>query len=96
MKIRTGDFDQLNRTIADLAATKGIVELPVSTDLSRRYSDTTVHHKFDSLTFGLADEDVKIVCDIMWDLVVEGVLRPGLADGKSFHFPEFHVPGSKA
>jgi len=93
-KLRNGDFERLNRTIANLAVTRGLAETPVSTDLSRRYG-TMERHKVDSLAFGLSDEDVSTVCDIMCDLVVEGIIRPGLADGEHFEFPKFHVTEPK-
>jgi hypothetical protein len=49
MKMRRGDFDRLNRTIANLAATRGIAEPPVSTDLTRRYGGTVQRHRLNGL-----------------------------------------------
>ena len=40
---------------------------------------------------GLTDADYGRVISIFWDLVIEGVLRPGLLDGVNNNLPFFHI-----
>jgi hypothetical protein len=40
---------------------------------------------------GLTGSDYGRVQSIMWDLIIEGVIRPGLADGANNKLPFFHV-----
>jgi hypothetical protein len=39
----------------------------------------------------LSDRDYGRVQDILWDLIIEGIVRPGLGDGANDSFPFFHV-----
>ena len=41
--------------------------------------------------FVLSNEDQARVQDILWDLIIEGILRPGLYDSVNNSLPFFHV-----
>lgn len=39
----------------------------------------------------LSPHDYGRACTIMWDLMIEGIIRPGLNDGNNLNLPFFHV-----
>jgi len=39
----------------------------------------------------LSDPDYALCCDIVWDLIIEGVVRPGPTNGSSSDLPHFHL-----
>jgi len=81
-KMGDGSFVNLNSRVADRAVSSGIANMPIDTDNSRRYGER-VHHKPGSFAFLLSDRDLGRVHDIMWYMVIEGLVRPGLGNGKS-------------
>lgn len=41
--------------------------------------------------YALASKDAARVQDVVWDLIIEGVLRPGLRDGANDNLPFYHL-----
>jgi hypothetical protein len=79
--LRSTRIDQLNSLRTDVAATAQRLELgSVQSQLGRgRREDRLTPHDFARAQ------------DVMWDLIIEGVVRPGLQDGVNNGLPFFHV-----
>lgn len=67
-----------NNSVANNALAKGLLKK----DTRNIYSNGNVH---------LEKNDIARVQNILWDLIIEGIIRPGLADGNNNDFPFFHV-----
>src|ERR1700687_1147355 len=82
-----GQFNDLRTSVAKLADERGHVPQEAKQEgvygTQRRYSG------FDQSR--LTDKDYARVQSIMWDLIIEGVIRPGLNDGMNDNLPFFHV-----
>lgn len=77
--VQTGEF---NSDIARLACQKGVVPDPNGPEPSRHAA------------YFLDNGDVPIVQDIFWDLLIEGIVRPGLGDNTgNGNLPFFHLTG---
>jgi hypothetical protein len=50
-----------------------------------------IRHGYAGSEVQLSDHDYARARNIFWDLVIEGVLRPGLADGLNNDLPFFHI-----
>ena len=82
-----GQFDDLRTSVAKVADDRGHVAPEVKQagvyGSQRRYSGPDWSR--------LSDKDYARVQSIMWDLLIEGVVRPGLNDGTNDNLPFFHV-----
>lgn len=67
-----------NNSVANNALAKGLLKK----DTRNIYSNGNVH---------LEKNDIARVQNILWDLIIEGIIRPGLADGNNNDLPFFHV-----
>ena len=77
----SGQITNLYSSIATLAVQKGIA--PVSyLQSSTRYSNPS---------YELAQKYKTWVEDIIWDLIIEGIVRPGLGDGINNGLPWYHI-----
>jgi hypothetical protein len=74
----SGQMTSLYPNIANLAVRKGVVENPASAN-------------FLNPTYELPRKYKIWVEDIFWDLITEGLIRPGLGDGVNQGLPWYHV-----
>jgi hypothetical protein len=73
-------LDGLNKVVGKLACEKNLVPDPNGPDPSRH------------AMYFLDQQDVARAQDIFWDLIIEGVIRPGLGQGSgNSDLPYFHV-----
>jgi hypothetical protein len=73
-------IDGLNRLLGRLACEKNLVPDPNGPDPNR------------NAMYFLDQHDVALAQDIFWDLIIEGVIRPGLGqDSGNSNLPHFHV-----
>src|SRR5689334_908817 len=84
-----GQLNDLRTAIANLALDRGHAGDPAA-QRQAGYGVRTV-------SFGgygqvvLSDKDYGRAQSIIWDLIIEGVLRPGLGDGLNDSLPFFHL-----
>jgi hypothetical protein len=79
--LRKGGADQfgsLRLAVAEVAKRQGLLS-----------NDRT--HSMLSSNDGLSGTDFARVQSIMWDLIIEGIVRPGLNEGMNNNLPFFHV-----
>src|SRR4051812_15516066 len=91
--LRDGSGGQLNtlRTQVPAAAVKmGLVIDPAAPPTSGP-GVRTVHMSYGGSESSLSNYDYGRVINIVWDLIIEGVLRPGLGDGNNNDLPWFHI-----
>lgn len=74
----SGQITNLYYNIANLAVQKGIVEKPFGVNSS-------------NAPYGLPNKYKVWIEDIFWDLIIEGLVRPGLEDGVNQGLPWYHV-----
>jgi hypothetical protein len=74
----SGQITSLYPNVANLAVRKGIVENPAG----ENFSNPTYHLPVKYKTW---------IEDILWDLITEGLVRPGLGDGLNLGLPWYHV-----
>ena len=74
----SGQITSLYPNIASLAVRKGIVDNPASANSLNPTYELPRKHKV-------------WIEDIIWDLIIEGLVRPGLEDGVNKGLPWFHV-----
>jgi hypothetical protein len=80
----TGQANDLHRRIANLAVEWGFHDAPKADPNSRRYGGHAPE------TYRLAPGDFAKACDIIWDLIIEGIVRPG-PPASDQGWPFFHV-----
>jgi hypothetical protein len=74
----SGQITSLYSNVAKLAVRKGIVENPAGAN-------------FLNPTYELSSKYKIWIEDILWDLITEGLVRPGLGDGLNQGLPWYHV-----
>lgn len=84
-----GQFNTLRTTVARVAQERGHVPASLGPG-SHGYGMHAVNLGGYGQTV-LDDRDYGRVQSIIWDLIIEGVVRPGLNDGNNNDFPFFHV-----
>ncbi len=75
------DFFEFYSTVSQIAVEKGIIPNPYG-----KKNITTMN------SFLLKVNDATRVQEILWDLIIEGIIRPG-RDGMNTDLPDFHVTG---
>ena len=75
---KESQFVSFNNCVANKALSKGLLKQ----NTSGYYAYTNAH---------LEKEDTARVQNILWDLIIEGIIRPGLGDGTNNDLPFFHV-----
>jgi hypothetical protein len=81
-KADRGQVKALCAAVAELALTREIIKKPVGATSYRLMGPEQ----------GLfSSQDEGRVWSIVWDLIIEGVVRPGLNDGTNNQLPHFHV-----
>jgi hypothetical protein len=79
-----GQMNDLRRTIANLAVDRGFHDAPKADPIGRRYGGQAPE------TYVLSSHDYAKACDIIWDLIIEGIVRPGPLSSDQ-GLPFFHV-----
>jgi len=74
----SGQITSLYPNVANLAVRKGIVENPAGAN-------------FLNPSYELPRKYKTWIEDILWDLIMEGLVRPGLGDGSNQGLPWYHV-----
>jgi len=74
----SGQITSLYPNVANLAVRKGIVEKPAGAN-------------FLNPSYELPRKYKTWIEDILWDLIMEGLVRPGLGDGSNQGLPWYHV-----
>jgi hypothetical protein len=74
----SGQLTSLHSNVANFSVKKGIVENPASAN-------------FLNPTYELPRKYKIWIEDILWDLITEGLVRPGLGDGLNQGLPWYHV-----
>lgn len=77
---KKSQFEEFDKSVADKALSKGLLK-----------QDTDSIFAGSSLFTFLVFEDIARVRDILWDLIIEGIIRPGFGDGLNNDLPFFHV-----
>src|ERR1039458_3024960 len=80
----------LYNVVAGLAAKRGMTHKPITTN-SNAFGPRSVLTGYLDSEVRLADKDKARVQSILWDLIVEGIVRPGLNDGMNDGWPFYHV-----
>lgn len=83
-----GQLNDLRAQVARVAVEHGLVYDP-KLDQPKQVAGVDVHRI--GTNYALADQDVARVQNIIWDLIIEGVVRPGRNDGSDQGLPFFHV-----
>lgn len=81
-KIDRSQVKALCTAIAELAVSREIIKKPAGA--GSYYIMGNAHGLF-------SDHDEARVWSIVWDLIIEGIVRPGLNDGTNNLLPFFHV-----
>lgn len=81
---QVGQLNDLNRAIANLAVKRGFHEGPKADPVGSGYGGQA------PATYFLSSRDLGMACDIIWDLIIEGIVRPGLLNSDQ-GLPFFHV-----
>jgi len=87
----SGDLGNLSELVAGLAVKRGFTDNP---ETERQRHTVGLRHVNTGFLVGsvsLCGLDNARVQDIFWDLVIEGIVRPGLNDGANYKLPCFHV-----
>jgi hypothetical protein len=70
----------LNHSIPPVALRLGLMKVPMHLPEHDRRGEAL-----------LSPADFACVQNVIWDLIIEGIIRPGLNDGNNNNFPFFHV-----
>ena len=80
----SGQLNDLYRAIANLAVERGFHDGPKADPIGSRYGGHAPS------AYRLTSRDYGKACEVIWDLIIEGIVRPGPVDsGESLPF--FHV-----
>jgi hypothetical protein len=86
-KMPSPELSQLKSAVASTAAAMGLYSNP---EESVQNNTRVVRHGFQSTPL-LSGNDYGKVLEIIWDLIIEGIIRPGLGDASNHDFPWIHV-----
>src|SRR5258708_4773670 len=67
----SGKLNDLHRSIADLAVARGFHAGPTADPVASRNGGQAPPG------YMLSSRDFARACDVMWDLIIEGIVRPG-------------------
>jgi hypothetical protein len=90
---RSGGGSQLNQlqtAVPAVAMRMGLMPDPAGPPQNNG-GMTVIRHGYPGSEVSLSGYDYGRVRNIFWDMVIEGILRPGLADGLNNDLPFFHV-----
>ena len=85
-----GQLNDLNTAVPAVAMKMGLMADPAGPPQNTG-GVRMIHHGYSGSSVTLSGPDYGRVRNIFWDLVIEGILRPGLADGMNNDLPFFHV-----
>jgi hypothetical protein len=83
-----GQINDLVRAVDQLARKRGLMDDPSAQQNTGGFGGTRLIARYDP---SAGRENVAQVQSILWDLIIEGIIRPGRNDGLNNDLPFFHV-----
>jgi hypothetical protein len=92
------DDDELRKTMERIIAQQGdsqfLILCSAIAQTDRKSPSGAAEYGLHQFSYGtpqLSPHDCGRVHDIIWDLIIEGYIRPGLGDGQNNDLPHYHI-----